>query len=79
MNNKVVSTIEIVSVSGGKFHRPDSTMFSGSSNDFRDARPMRCGRSLVPSNFFETVADADRYVGGRLQSHICRQCEKRTG
>jgi hypothetical protein len=72
-----MSTIEIVSVQGGKFHRPDTTLFDGGANDFRNARLMRCGRLLVPFNFFETVADADSYTGGRLQSRICQQCEKR--
>jgi len=70
-------TIEIVSVRDGKFHRPDSTSFTGRGNDLRDARLMRCGRSLVPDNFFETVADADRYTGGRLENHICQQCERK--
>lgn len=66
---------EIISVQGGKFHRPDNTLFNGDSSDFRNARLMRCGRSLVPFNFFETVADANNYTGGRLQNYICQQCE----
>ncbi len=69
-------TIEIVSVSGGKFHRPDNTLFNG-GNVFRDERLMRCGRSLVPSNCFETIADADKYTGGRLGRYICQHCEKK--
>ena len=69
-------TIQIVSIKGGKFHRPDNKVFNGGSNDLRDARLMRCGRSLVPHNFFETLSDADRYTGGRLEHHVCWQCER---
>lgn len=72
-----MSTIEIVSVKDGKFHRPDSVVFNGNGNDFRDARLMRCGRSLVPLNFFETIANANEYTGGRLERYICRQCERK--
>jgi hypothetical protein len=74
-----MTTVEIVSVQGGKFHRPESTLFDGDSSDLRNARLMRCGRSLVPFNFFETIADADSYTGGRLQRYVCQQCEKREG
>jgi hypothetical protein len=70
------ATIEIVSVQGGKFHRPESTVFDGGASDLRNARLMRCGRSLVPFNFFETVSDADSHTGGRLRSHVCQQCER---
>jgi hypothetical protein len=70
-------TIEIVSISGGKFHRPQDTTFSGGGSDIRDARLMRCGRSLVPLNFFETIADANRHTGGRLEGYICQQCERK--
>ena len=70
-------TIEIISVQGGKFHRPDDTLFNGGSNDLRNARLMRCGRSLVPLNFFETVASADQHTGGRLERYICQQCERK--
>lgn len=73
----MTQAIEIVSVKGGKFHRPDNTTFNGNGRDLRDARLMRCGRSLIPLNFFETIADAAKYTGGRLESHICQQCERR--
>lgn len=72
-----MTTIEIVSVKDGKFHRPDSVVFSGGSNDLRNARLMRCGRSLVPFNFFETIASADQYTGGRLERFVCQQCERK--
>lgn len=69
-------TIQIISVKDGKFHRPDNEVFNGGSSDLRNTRLMRCGRSLVPHNFFETVSDADRYTGGRLERYICQQCER---
>lgn len=69
--------IEIVSVKGGKYHRPDDTLFSDGGHAFRDARLMRCGRSLVPLNLFQTIADADKYTGGRLDRYICQHCERK--
>lgn len=72
-----METIEIVSVKDGKFHRPGSVEFNGGSNDLRNARLMRCGRSLVPLNVFETIASADRHTGGRLERYICQQCERK--
>lgn len=69
-------TSEIVSVKDGKFHRPAETQFAGEGNDFRNPRLMRCGRSLTPYNFFETIADADRHTGGRLTRYACQQCEQ---
>jgi hypothetical protein len=70
-----LETIEIVSVKDGKFHRPDNVVFNGGSGDLRNARLMRCGRSLVPFNFFETIASANGYTGGQLERFICQQCE----
>lgn len=72
-----MENIEIVSVKGGKFHRPANTVFEGGGNDLRDSRLMRCGRLLVPLGFFTTIVDADRYTGGRLERYICQQCERK--
>ena len=72
-----MSTIEIVSVKDGKFHRPYNEVFNNTSNELRDARLMRCGRSLVPLNFFETIVDANRHTGGRLERYVCQQCERK--
>ena len=69
--------IEVVSVQGGRFHRPVDTLFKGGSGDLRNARLMRCGRLLVPFNFFETIADADGYSGGQRKKYTCQQCEKK--
>lgn len=33
-----------------------------------------CGRTVTPLNYYDTTADADRWTGGRLASHACKQC-----
>lgn len=65
--------IEMVSVKGGKFHRPVNLVFT--SEDARQPRLMLCGRSLEPHNYFATVEDANRHTGGRLSKYACLHCD----
>lgn len=61
-----------VSVSGGKFHRVAAD--PAKAQPWRTPLPMKCGRSLVPQNYFASREDAIRYTGGRT-THLCKQCE----
>lgn len=67
--------IEVVSIAGGKFHRPMDKVFIG--NTLRQPRLMLCGRKLEPLNYFATIADADRHTGGRFKQYACVHCERK--
>jgi hypothetical protein len=64
---------DVVSVKGGKFHKPVNTEFNRAEPSWKP-RLMQCGRTVQPLNFFETVDDADKYSGGRIERFGCKQC-----
>lgn len=62
---------EMVSVSGGKFHR----LADPAVDEVSAFRPSvtACGRTVTPSNYFDTEADALHYCGDRRE-YLCSQC-----
>lgn len=63
----------LFSISGGKFHKP-----AGPIHRSQAWCPTRtaCGLTITPLNYFVTAEDANRYVGGRLEAHMCQHCAK---
>lgn len=66
-----MENIEMVSVENGKFHRPKDTHFE--RGDLKP-RLMLCGRTLQPHNYFQTIHDAEKYTGNRLNKLACKHC-----
>ena len=67
------NTMELFSVSGGKFHKPAT---APTREEAWKPRLTVCGRTLIPVNFFKTAHDADCYTGGQLHLYLCRYCAR---
>lgn len=61
----------IISVKNGKFHALLCEPADGEA--FRSAKTV-CGMTVKPMNYFNDAVAKDRYVGGRISDHMCKNC-----